>query len=110
MQIGKAAPPHHHKFESVTQRIAAERKLPVTAAAQAARVENPVLFRDYQSSGLQNNAANSGQQLTTYEKLVQQEIHKGCSPMSLAINPPARTVTLRWLRACRILWLRWTPC
>lgn len=78
-QIGKAAPPHHHKFESVSQRIAAERKLPLTAAAQAARVENPVLFRDYQSSGLQNNAANSGQQLTTYEKMVQQEIRKGCS-------------------------------
>jgi hypothetical protein len=83
-QIGKAAPPHHHKFETVTQRIAAERKLPMTAAAKAARVENPSLFRDYQSSGLENNAASSGQQLTTYDKrdraftkLVQQEMATG---------------------------------
>lgn len=54
-----------HKFETVTQRIAAERDLPLAEAAVAARKENPVLFANYQQSGLVGNAAASHQALVT---------------------------------------------
>jgi hypothetical protein len=57
--------PTHHKFETVTQRIASDRDVPLTHAAQLARKENPELFADYQRSGLVGNAAASHQALVT---------------------------------------------
>lgn len=47
----------HHKFQTVTARIAAARGVPMTKAAQLARIENPELFADYQRKGeLHGNA------------------------------------------------------
>jgi hypothetical protein len=54
-----------HKFETVVQRISAERGISKTDAAVAARRENGTLFESYQESGLQGNAAASHQALVT---------------------------------------------
>jgi regulator of RNase E activity RraB len=78
--LGKSAPPMTHKFESKIAFIQHRDGCTRAAAQTKARLENPTLFQNYQQSGLVGNAADSGQQLTTYDKMVRAEIRKGCSP------------------------------
>jgi hypothetical protein len=64
-------PLRHHRFESKIRNIMARDKVQPAEAARRARVENPVLFADYQRSGLQGHAS--------HQALVTAEMRKGFS-------------------------------
>jgi hypothetical protein len=65
-------PPMTHKWAAKVRHIQARDKVTPAEATRRARVENPVLYADYQRSGLKGNAR--------HQDLIADEVRKGFNP------------------------------